>query len=66
MYYDVGLAALLCLLLVFTLHSNIFCFQKGECRGFLGFPEGFRRFPASFLGFPQSFLRVSAGFPNIL
>ena len=32
----------------------------------LGFPEGFRRFPASFLGFPQGFLRVSTGLPNIM
>ena len=67
-----GLAALLCLLLVFTLHLNIFNFQRvnvgaslGFCRVSAGFPKGFRRFPASFLGFPQSFLRVSARFPPL-
>ena len=65
-----GLAALLCLLSVFTLHLNIFNFQRvnvgvslGFCRVSAGFPKGFRRFPASFLGFPQGFLTVSAGFP---
>ena len=68
-----GLAALLCLLPVFTLHLNSFNFQRvnvgvflGFCRVSEGFPEGFRRFSSSFLGFSQGFLRVSAGFRNIL
>ena len=63
-----GLAALLCLLLVFTLYSNSFDFQRvnvgvslGFCKVSDGFPEGFRMFPASFLGFR----RVSCGFRRV-
>ena len=57
----------LCLILVFTLHLNIFNFQRvnDNVAFSLGFRRVSERFPQVFcklLGFPQGFLRVSAGF----
>ena len=57
-----GLAALLCLLLVFTLHLNIFNVQKvnvgvslGFCRVSEGFPEVSCKFSWVSAGFPKNF-----------
>ena len=65
-----GLAVLLCLQ-VFTLHLNIFNFQRvnvgvslGFCRVSEGFPEVYCKFSwvsAGFLGFPQGFRAFCAG-----
>ena len=67
-----GLAALLCLLLVFTLHLNIFNFQRvnvGVSLGFRrvseGFPEVSCKFSWVFGGFPKGFRRVSAHFVRV-
>ena len=68
-----GLAPLLCLLLVFTLHLNIFNFQRMNVGVFLGFrrvSEGFPEVCCKFswvsAGFPKGFRRVFhilCGFP---
>ena len=67
-----GLAALLCLLLVFTLHLNIFNFQRvnvgvslGFCRISEGFPEVSCKFSWVSAGFPKGFRRVSAHFVRV-
>ena len=55
-----GRAALLCLLLVFTLHLNIFNFQRVN----VGVSLGFRRVSEGFPEVSCKFSWVSAGFPK--